>query len=59
MSKRLLLRGEEMYPVYMEDDSYPHYDILVSDEFYERYVEAMKVFAEVQNQLQDILDEEG
>jgi uncharacterized 2Fe-2S/4Fe-4S cluster protein (DUF4445 family) len=52
MSKRLLLRREELYPVYVEVDSMYHCDMVVSDEFYERYVKAMSEFAKVQKQLQ-------
>lgn len=55
MSKRLILRREELYPVYMEGGSFSDYDIVVSDEFYERYTKAMSEFSEVQDQLENVL----
>jgi hypothetical protein len=57
MSKSLRLRREELYPVYMEDDSFIHYDVTVSDEFYERYVKAMSEFAKVQSMLEEMIEE--
>lgn len=56
----LAVKVGELYPVYMEDDGFPHHDILVSDEFYERYVKVMNDFADVQIQLEEtLLDDEG
>lgn len=57
MTKRLMVTEEELYPIYMEIDSHPHHDIIVPDDFYEKYTKAMKDFRDVQRQLSKMIKE--